>query len=191
MTICKDWCITICAVHTRVPTLKLRFSDMHQNTFVKPIRYCWWLSRQEYYELVQGIPLQCLVPLSMKHVYDIQSPYVCNGIHGDWLGQGAQLHFEGCLRPCNICSEGLRYADPLIIKKGPAGFVELAICGHGGCRHFTREPKTLVPNVPWGIVCKITRQAIKNIIFYIYPWLESCDFPDAGNRCMLHVVGGR
>ena len=39
-------------------------------------------------------------------------------------------------------------ANPLIIREGSAGLVELAILGDGGYMHIVSVPKTLVTKVP-------------------------------------------
>ena len=45
--------------------------------------------------------------------------------------------------PCYDQGEGHKYADPLVIREGFTGFVELAICSDGGCGHDAACPRCL------------------------------------------------
>ena len=65
---------------------------------------------------------------------------ICKDMHWVWLGQDIQMYFRGGRGPCYNCGESSKNANPLVLWKGPANFVELAINGDGGCGHNANVP---------------------------------------------------
>ena len=53
-----------------------------------------------------------------------------------------------------------KYADPQVIRKGPAGFVDLAMYGDVEYRHIVHVPKMPVMKVLSKIACTMFRQAM-------------------------------
>ena len=72
------------------------------------------------------------------------------------------MYLGGGWGPFYSRDESRKNTNPLVLWKGPAGFVELAICGDGGCESNANVPWTLVLKESSDLSCRISRKAINS-----------------------------